>query len=502
MFFNSVQFLIFFVITVLAYYILPKQIRYIWLLVASYYFYMQWNAVYILLLFGCTVVTYLGGLYIEAKKQTYVCIKDSLKDNTKKKQKICCMLVLCVCLGILGYYKYADFIVQSFNRVLSLLNMKEMSFDVVVLLPAGISFYTLQAIGYLIDVYRNEICAEKNFFRYALFLSFFPQLVAGPIERSKNLLLQLHKPQAFCWENFKKGVLVMLYGLFLKMVIADRAAIIVNTVYEDWTKYPGLYVVIATLFFAIQIYCDFYGYSVIAKGAAMIMGIHLMDNFQAPYLARSVKEFWRRWHISLSGWFRDYLYIPLGGNRKGFIRKQINLLFVFGVSGLWHGASIAFVLWGVLNAVYQMMEDVVFIIKKKCGAISEKMKTTFSRDWLQRVVTMALVSFAWIFFRSGDMSDAMEIVKSMCHFNWWVLFDGSLYELGVSKEYFYILLGAIVLLWAVDMKKYKGIDVVESFFRQEWWFKVLGYVGFTVAILMFGCYGVEYDIQEFIYFQF
>lgn len=213
-----------------------------------------------------------------------------------------------------------------------LLNQQTLiKFDI--LLPVGISFYILQAIGYLIDVYRGNINAEKNFFRYALFVSFFPQLVAGPIERSRSLLIQLREYHAFSFENLKKGILLVIYGLFLKMVIADRAAIIVDTVFGDIGECSGFYIVAAVFFFSIQIYCDFYGYSVIARGSALLMGIHLMNNFSAPYYAYSVKEFWKRWHISLSGWFRDYLYIPLGGSRKGFLRKEFNLLIVFVLTG-------------------------------------------------------------------------------------------------------------------------------------------------------------------------
>lgn len=504
MLFNSIEFLIFFPITVFIYYIIPKRLRYIWLLIASYYFYMQWNPVYILLLFTCTVVTYLGGIFIEKQKNN---INNDVETkvgsfSTKKKQTICLVSVLFICLGILGFFKYADFIVLNINRILAFFRVGTIQWEYSILLPAGISFFTLQALGYLIDVYRGEIYAEKNFLQYALFLSFFPQLVAGPIERSKNLLVQLHKPQKFTWDNFRKGILLMLWGLLLKMVIADRAAIIVNTVYENSMLYSGFYVIVATLFFAIQIYCDFYGYSTITKGAALIIGINLMDNFQAPYFSRSVKEFWRRWHISLSGWFRDYLYIPLGGNRKGWIRKQLNLLFVFGVSGLWHGASVAFIIWGGLNGVYQVIGDIYTSMKEKLSTFVNMQGNSFGRVWIQRIITFLLVCFAWIFFRAGDMSNAVDIIKNMCHFNWWVLFDGSLYELGVTKEYFQVLLAAILLLGAVDLKKYKGIDVAESFLKQEWWFRTLGYVGLVVIILVFGCYGVKYDTQEFIYFQF
>lgn len=488
MIFNSAEFMIFFPIVVIIYYIIPKSIRYIWLLIASWYFYMNWNPVYILLLLSCTIVTYMGAILVEKL------------DSTKWRKGIFIACVL-ICLGILAFFKYLNFMLLNINRILSVMHMGTFTLGHSVVLPVGISFYTLQAIGYLIDVYRGDTYAEKNFLYYALFISFFPQLVAGPIERSKNLLIQLHEPRSLTWDGFRKGTLLMLWGLFLKLVIADRAAIIVNTVYGDSFKYQGFYIIVATVLFSVQIYCDFYGYSIIAKGAALIMGIELMDNFYAPYFSRSVKEFWRRWHISLSGWFRDYLYIPLGGSRKGWRRKQRNLLAVFAVSGLWHGASIAFVVWGMLNGIYQILSNVRDAVKEHLQ-IKREVRDTFSKRLLQRVVTFVLVSFAWMFFRAGDMSAALNTISNMCHANWMVLFDGSLYHLGVQREFFLILIATIAFLLFVDYKRYKEIDIFTAIARQEWWFRVGIYLGLIFAIILFGCYGVEYDISEFIYFQF
>ena len=369
-------------------------------------------------------------------------------------------------------------------------------------MPVGISFYTLQALGYLIDVYRKDIPAEKNFLRYALFVSFFPQLVAGPIERSSNLLVQLREPHKLNYENIRKGALLALYGLFLKMVIADRAAIIVDTVYENSGAYPGCYIIVATVFFAIQIYCDFYGYSTIARGSALLMGIKLMDNFEAPYYSRSVKEFWRRWHISLSGWFRDYLYIPLGGNRKGKVRKECNLLAVFAVSGLWHGASLSFVFWGLLNGIYQVLSDIIAQIRHLIGIDTDD-SDRFSKRLLQTVVTFLLVTFAWLFFRAGGLRESLEIILNMVKVgNWTIFFDGSLYELGVAKNYMNVLMASIVTLFIVDWQKYQGKDVAELVLRQGWWFRVTVIMLMLFVILLYGCYGELYDIEQFIYFQF
>lgn len=394
--------------------------------------------------------------------------------------------------------------ISCLNRLLYLFHLNEVNWNSDILLPVGISFYTLQALGYLIDVYRGEIYAEKNFLKYALFVSFFPQLVAGPIERSKHLLSQLHEPHSFQYDNIRKGILLVLYGLFLKMVIADRAAIFVDTVYGDSALYPGFYIVVASCFFAMQIYCDFYGYSTIARGSALIMGIQLTDNFKAPYYSKDIKEFWRRWHISLSGWFRDYLYIPLGGNKKGTIRKETNRLIVFAVSGLWHGASLAFMFWGILNGVYQVLEDVATRIKQVViSGVDEAESNRFSRRLCQTIFSFILVTFAWLFFRAGELDVAMETLANMFSvFNPGIFFDGSLYELGLDRKGINVLLASIIVLFIVDYHKYQERDLIEFVLKQGYWFRYLIYAALFFTILIFGCYGETYNSQQFIYFQF
>lgn len=341
MLFNSSEFLMFFPVVVLVYCIIPDRIKYIWLLIASYYFYMCWNIKYVLLILMSTVVTYISGLLLEKIK--YAHFEPSKKTKLKK------WIIaggFSINLGILFYFKYINFSLNTLSGIFAKIHIElnVPKFDII--LPVGISFYIFQALSYIMDVYRDEIYAEKNFLRYALFVSFFPQLVAGPIERSGNLLKQLASLKKICFENVREGLLLMLWGYFLKIVLADRIAIFVDTVYGDLLTYPGTYLVVATMLFAVQIYCDFAGYSTIAMGAAKVLGITLMENFNAPYLSTSIAEFWRRWHISLTSWFHDYLYIPLGGNRKGKLRKYINKMIVFLVSGLWHGASLAYVAWG------------------------------------------------------------------------------------------------------------------------------------------------------------
>lgn len=493
MLFNSAQFLCFFPISIAIFYIVPQKYRYLWLLVASYYFYMQWNPAYIFLLLSSTLITYVGGLVLE-------------KTVTERKRKICLFICLVINLAVLGYFKYANLFMGYLNKAIVIAGHEEIPWDNAIILPVGISFFTLQALGYLIDVYRKDIYAEHNFFRYALFISFFPQLVAGPIERSKNLLKQLAVPYRFSYENLRRGLMIMLYGFFLKVVIADRTAIFVDAVYNNANAYPGFYILVATVLFAIQIYCDFYGYSTIAKGTALTMGIKLMDNFNAPYFSKSIKEFWRRWHISLSTWFRDYLYIPLGGNRKGIVRKYANLMIVFAVSGLWHGASLSFVIWGVLHGLYQVLGGLFRSFYKKVScrcAFLNKSDERFSTKLFQWALTIILICFAWLFFRANSISSARLILKQMlAERNWIILFNQSLYELGVSRDYFNILLMALAVLFFVDYQKYRGRDVLAIFFQQGWWLRCLVEVILLMTIILFGCYGSAYDVQQFIYFQF
>ena len=337
MLFNSFRFLVFFPAAVFIYFLIPKRLRYIWLLAASYFFYMNWNAKYALLLAGSTLVTWFGGLLLGLCQE---------KNAGSFWKKWIVALSFACNLGILGFFKYFDFALVNVNALLERLGMQvlERPFDIV--LPVGISFYTFQALGYTVDVYRQDIRPQKNLFKYALFVSFFPQLVAGPIERSKNLLKQLSEPRKFDYPSVRAGLLLMLWGFFVKLVIADRAAVLVNTVYSQYLNYSGFQLITANILFAVQIYCDFMGYSTIARGAAKVMGYDLMSNFERPYFSQSIKEFWRRWHISLSTWLRDYLYIPLGGSRCARIRKYFNILVTFAISGLWHGSKGTFVLWG------------------------------------------------------------------------------------------------------------------------------------------------------------
>lgn len=498
MLFNSTKFLLFFPVVVLVFFIFPKRWRYLWLLVTSYYFYMSWNVKYIVLILFSTIITYLCGLGIEWVKQ-----KNWEEAVKRKRKKLLVILCLILNLAVLFFFKYFHFFIDSVNIVLAPVGIQIQDTFHDFLLPVGISFYTFQALGYTIDVYRGEIYAEKNFFRYALFVSFFPQLVAGPIERSKNLLKQLSSSAGFQMERARDGFLLMLWGYFLKVVLADRIAIFVDCVYGAPETYGGLFLVIATLLFAFQIYCDFAGYSVIAMGAAEILGIDLVENFNAPYLARSVSEFWRRWHISLSTWFRDYLYIPLGGNQKGTLRKYLNLMIVFLTSGLWHGANWTYVIWGGLNGVFQVFGDATRGLRSRVNTVLHMKPDSLSHKIMQVILTFLLVDFAWIFFRASSLHELLIVLQSMFTvYNPWILFDGSLYNCGLAQREFSLMMVCIGVLLAADVMRYRGISIRKVIVRQEWWFRWLVIAAAVLFILLVGIWGTEYNEAGFIYFQF
>lgn len=490
MLFNSFDFIIFFPCVCLAYFLIPQRLKYLFLLAASYYFYMCWNPQYALLMLISTVITYLSGLLIA-------------KSRTPGRKKLWVASSFILNLGILFFFKYFDFALDNVNALLGTLHMQPVSSSFDIILPVGISFYTFQALSYTMDVYRKEIYPEKNFLKYALFVSFFPQLVAGPIERSKNLLKQISVAHHFSFVRMRAGLIQMLFGFFQKVVLADRIALLVDEVYNNYALYQGLEIALATACFAVQIYCDFGSYSNIAIGAAKIMGFDLMENFNTPYFADSVTDFWRRWHISLSTWFRDYLYIPLGGNRKGTLRKYINIMIVFLTSGLWHGASWTYVIWGGLNGLFQVIENLTKPLRNKIVDICHIDRKVFSHRLLKIVVTFLLVDFTWLFFRAATINDALIMLKRMVTgWNPWVIFNGSLLQMGLDGADMLILVISLVILFIVDFCKYQKVHLTGWLCRQGMWFRWMIYLGMLFFILIFGIYGPAYDASQFIYFQF
>ena len=328
-------------------------------------------------------------------------------------------------------------------------------------------------------------------------------MVAGPIERSKNLLKQLAVPKKFSFDNLKEGLLLMLWGFFLKIVIADRAAVLVDAIYGDYVHYQGSYLIVGTLLFAVQVYCDFSGYSTIAMGAAKILGIQLMENFAAPFLSTSVADFWRRWHISLTSWFKDYLYIPLGGGRKGRVRKYVNIMIVFLVSGLWHGADFSYIVWGGLNGFYQVAGEVLKPARDATVRVLHLRRESLGHKLAQVVMTFVLVVFTFIFFRADSFIDACKIILSIFTIrNPWIWVDGSMYEIGLNANNVWLIVVATAILLFADICKVKGITIRKVILKQDYWFRWLFIALSIVVIITFGIWGPNYNEMNFIYFQF
>lgn len=502
MLFNSIDFLIFFPVVLMVYFILPSKIRYMWLLIASYYFYMCWNPLYSSLIAISTIITYFCGRIVGSLKEN-IQIEEAKRN---KKMKLAIAAGFVTNLGILVYFKYTNFLVETINVLLAKMQLEALpGFDI--LLPVGISFYTFQALGYILDVYRGDVEAEKNIFKYALFVSFFPQLVAGPIERSQNLLTQIQEESGHKLWNYKRvtaGMITMLWGFFMKVVITDRVAVLVDHVFNEYERYGLIALSVGAVAFAIQIYCDFNGYSTIAIGAAKVLGFELMENFETPYFSQSIIEFWRRWHISLSSWFRDYLYIPLGGNRCGKWKQYRNILVTFTVSGLWHGANWTYVFWGFLHGLYQIMEKEFSPLVNKLNEKCHTKVESFGYKFGKVLGTFVLVDIAWIFFRAESLHQAVHYIERMVKYrDWWSLFDQSIYTLGLDIRQMHILFIALIVLLLVDLLRYYKKQKLVEWLEGQWivfrWGVILALL---VTCVVFGYYGPGFDSAQFIYFQF
>ncbi len=482
MLFNSFQFLIFFPIVVIIYFGIPHKYRWILLLAASYYFYMCWKAEYLLLIIASTLIDYFAGLQMG-------------KTAVKEKRRIYLILSLFANLGLLFTFKYFNFVNDSLRFAFQYFNIMYHVPSLKVLLPVGISFYTFQTLSYTIDVYRGDREPERHLGIFALYVSFFPQLVAGPIERSTRLLPQFFEKMEFDYQRVKDGLLLMAWGFFKKVVIADWVAIFVNKVYNNPEFYPGLPSIVATYFFAFQIYCDFSGYSDIAIGAAQVMGYRLMLNFRRPYFSKSIGEFWKRWHISLSSWFRDYLYIPLGGNRVKQARMYLNIFIVFLVSGFWHGANWTFIIWGGLHGIYQLMSRWTVKLRARLHQILGLTRIPNVHRMIKIVITFHLVLFSWIFFRANSISDAFLIIGNLfTSFNVSTLFSVS----GFSAQHFALAVLSIVILIAVELFQ-RNHNIRQWLSAQPLVLRWVLYYGLIIYILLFGAYD---NANEFIYFQF
>lgn len=483
MLFNSFNFLIFFIVTTLMYFVLPQRLRVVMLLVASCIFYMFFIPKYILILFLTILVDYTAGIYIER--------------TVGRKRKLWMVgSIVTTCL-ILFFFKYYNFFIDNVNLVFLALQGREKFDPLNIILPIGLSFHTFQSLSYVFEVYYGRQKAEKNFIIYSLYVMYYPQLVAGPIERPQNLLHQFHQSHIWDTNRVISGLQMIFWGLVKKMLIADRLAVFVNYAFDNSTELQGFQLLLAAYFFAFQIYCDFSGYSSIALGASRIMGIELMTNFRTPYLSVSIREFWSRWHISLSTWFRDYLYIPLGGNRKSTSRTIINQFVVFSVSGFWHGASWTFIVWGVLHAFYVVAEWLIYGVNK----VAETSQNIIGRfvTLLKWALTFHLVVFAWIFFRADSIQSAVNYIKGIFNFNKSQI---GLHMLPVkdypyTSEFIFSLL-AIVLLFTLEWL-HTRVNLYKLLNSKPWLIQTVIYIALIGVFLTLAMF---HSAQDFIYFQF
>lgn len=486
--FNSLGFMLFFPIVVSVYFLLVPSKRQLWLLIINYYFYLSWDIRYVFVIVAITCITYV-----------------SARMMNKKNKKL--LLAICITsnLIILGSFKYLEFAITNISRLFEIVNINinviEKPYSIVV--PIGISFYTLQALGYVIDVYRKKTEPEENFIKYALYVSFFPTMLSGPIERSTNLLKQIQQGTKFSYDGVKKGLLLMGYGYFEKLLIANKVSELVNNAYDNYLSIPGAALAFAAILYGVQIYADFSGYSHIAIGAAKVMGFDLIQNFKQPYFARNIKEFWKRWHISLSSWFQDYVYISLGGSRKGTIRTYCNLMITFCVSAIWHGAGWKYIVWGGLHGIYQVV-----------GRLKEKLKVNiFSKKGirkeghvahiLQICVTFGLVDFAWIFFSASSTKSALVIIyRIFTEFQIVKSISEYYFYLGTPELAFWILMISIVILFIIDIVHEKNISISMWLAKKNIVVRWIVYLAIALILVSGFIYNYGAGASTFLYTQF
>lgn len=512
MLFNSVAFLIFFPLVTTAYFLLPHRFRWMLILAASCYFYMAFIPKYILILAITITVDYFAGLGME-------------KYEGRKKRWILVASILSN-IGMLAFFKYFNFANENLALLADFIGWNYPIHSLAIILPIGLSFHTFQSLSYTIEVYRGHQRAERHFGYLALYVMYYPQLVAGPIERPQNILHQLHTEQRFDYQRVTDGLKWMAWGMFKKIVVADRMVGFVNPVYGDPTSYNGPALVLATLAFSIQIYCDFSGYSDIALGSAQVMGVKLMKNFDHPYFARSISEFWRRWHISLSTWFRDYVYIPLGGNRVAKPRWAFNLFLTFLISGLWHGANWTYIIWGALHGSYFVLSTLTEPFWKQLSARARLDRLPGLKIVISTLTTFSLVTFAWIFFRAATLTDALYIIRhlvigwpSYLAQSWNIIQEGfqKTSELGLyslinttftiiepvtdeSRAVIAMTALALMILLVIEVLQYRG-DFMNQLSQKPVYLRRLIYASLIAMILIFGTSYASVQ-QAFIYFQF
>jgi len=477
MLFNSFSFAVFLPIIFCLYWFATKSIKSqnILLLLASYFFYACWDWRFLFLLVFSTLLDYVTGIKMK-------------ESRAKKIKKIWLIISIGINLGFLGVFKYYNFFANSFAEAASYLGLHVNPSSLNVILPVGISFYTFHGLSYVLDIYNDKIKAERNFVDYSVFVSFFPLLVAGPIERATHLLPQIKRERTFDYANAVNGLKQILWGLFKKMVIADQCAEYVNIIFANHNSLGGSTLVLGAVLFAFQIYGDFSGYSDIAIGTARLFGIDLLRNFAYPYFSRNIAEFWRRWHISLSSWFRDYLYIPLGGSKGTMWVKVRNVFIIFIVSGFWHGANWTFIIWGLLNAIYILPSILFQTNRVNLNIVAQGKFFPSIKEFLNIIITFSLTVIAWIFFRSDSLKEAIAFISGIFH--------SSLLSMpAIRPIYLFIFLILFLMIEWIGREKPFAIEVF--FIKRARVVRWAFYIGLVIAIINYS--GGQ---QQFIYFQF
>lgn len=488
--FISLKFLVFLLIVFVVNWIIAKEHRYIWLLASSYYFYATWNLKYTGLLMLVTICSFFVSRYMGAQQ-----------NNTKLK-RIVLLISIAALISLIMLFKFWNFWI---NGLYELFGISDPATGGVisVVAPIGLSFYVLVAIGYMIDVFRLKCTPEKNIGKYALFLAFFPSILSGPIERSGNLLYQINNPNDFDYDRTKKGLLFVLYGFFMKLLVANRLSFIVDAAFENYHEQTGATMAFAILFYGIQLYVDFAGYSCIAIGVGNILGYELLENFKQPYFSLSIQQFWSRWHISLSSWLKDYIYYPLGGNRKGKVMQCINIMITFLVSGVWHGTGPQFMLWGGLHGVYQVLSRIIDPIRSFLRSKIMIKRDAFSFKMTQAILTFILVDYTWLFFRAPSIDIGIDITKNIVrNFHLGDTLIYKLYLMGFDSNRFNVLFVEMVVILVVDLLHEKNISIVSLLNRQNKAFRWGIYLFAVLAIIIGVIHDYGLDASSFIYTRF
>lgn len=495
--FGSVEYLIFLTCAAVVYFALPGvKSRTLWLLAASYFFYATLSASWTVVLLGVTAVGYVFGLLLDRSEH-------AAGHKIPSRTRGVLVLGIAIVLAVLFTFKYAGFASGALSGALWRLGAGQPVPLIRLALPVGISFWTFQTIAYLIDIARGNQAAERNVLSYGLFIAFFPQVSAGPIARSGQLLPQLATKHRFEYDLMRSGLLLMLWGFFKKLVVADPLAMIVNTVYGDPDKFATdpIVLIAATVAFSVQIYCDFSGYTDIVRGSARLFGVNLLPNFARPYEARSIREFWRRWHMSLMSWFKDYVYIPLGGSRVSPWRRRLNILAVFLVSGLWHGAGLTFVVWGLLNGLYQIVGEWLAPLRERVAGQFKLRPESSIRKVIATMITFGLVTIAWVFFRAESMADAFLILQAMLRPVWTSHTNYALGHIGLSLIQLKVVAVATATVFITEWISGR-IDLPGLVYRQNVVVRWIIYQGTVMTVVIFGFYGAQYDAASFAYFKF